>query len=46
MKMQKSVIFLEKDLKTNMLKIIHIVRLEIVVIMQGNIEVLHIAYVV
>ena len=46
MKMQKSVIFLEKDLKTNMLKKIHIVRLEIIVIIQGNIEVLHIAYVI
>ena len=46
MKMQKSVIFLEKDLKTNKLKIIHIVRLEIIVIIQGNIEVLHIAYVI
>ena len=46
MKMQKSVIFLEKDLKTNMLKIIQIVRLEIIVIIQGNIEVLHIAYVI
>ena len=35
--------FEDKHLKT---KIIHIVRLEIMVIMQGNIEVLHIAYVI
>ena len=35
--------FEDKLLKT---KIIHIVRLEIIVIMQGNIEVLHIAYVI
>ena len=46
MKMQKSVIFVKKRLKINMLKIKNIVKLEIIVIIQANIEVLHIAYVI
>ena len=45
MKMQKFVIFVKK-LKIKMLKIKTIVKLEIIVIMQGNIEVLQIAYVI
>ena len=43
--MQKSVIFVNKSLTINMLKIKNIIKLEIIVIIQGNIEVLHIAYV-
>ena len=39
-KMQKSVIFVKKNLKINMWKIKDIVKLEIIVITQGNIEVL------
>ena len=42
MKMQKCIIFVEKILKINMWKIKHVVKLEIIVIIQGNIEVLHI----
>ena len=44
MKMQKSVTCVKKNLKFNMLKIKNIVKLETVVIIQGNIEVLHITY--
>ena len=44
--MQKSVIFAKRNLKINILKIKNIVKLEIIVIVQGNIEMLHIAYVI
>ena len=40
----KSVIFVKKNLKTDIWKIKNIVKLEIIVIIQGNIEALHIAY--
>ena len=43
MKMQKSVMFAEKQLKINMLKTKNIVKLEIIIIIQGNVQVLHIA---
>ena len=46
MKMQKYVIFVKKSLKTNMLKIKNIGKLETVVIIQVNIGVLPIAYVI
>ena len=46
MKMQKSVIFVKKNLKINIWKLKNIVKLEIIVIMQENKEVLHIAYVI
>ena len=46
MKMQASVIFVNKDVKINMWKIKNIVKLEIIVVIQGSIEVLHISYVV
>ena len=46
MKMPKSVIFVKKNLKINMWKIKSIRDLEIVVIIYGNIEVLHIAYII
>ena len=46
MKMQKPVIFVKKNLKINFRKIRNIIKLEIIVIMQGNIEVLRIAYVI
>ena len=46
MKMQKSVIFLKKKLKINISKIKNKVNLEIIVIIQENIEVLCIAYVI
>ena len=46
MKMQKSVLFVKKNLKTNIGKINSITKLEIIVSIQENIEVLHIAYVV
>ena len=42
---KKSVIFVKKNLKINMWKIKNIVKLEIVAIIQGIIEVLCIAYV-
>ena len=45
-KMQKSVISVNKNLKINILKINNNVKLEIIVIIQGNIEMLHIAYVI
>ena len=44
-KMQKFVIFVKKNLKTNMLKLKNIVYLGTFAIIQGNIEVLNIAYV-
>ena len=46
MKMEKSVIFVKKNFKINILKVNNIVKLEIIVIIQGNIEVLRIAYVI
>ena len=45
-KMQKSVIFVKKNLEINMWKIKNIHKLEIIVIMQGNLEVFCIAYVI
>ena len=45
-KMQESVLFVKKSLKINMLKQSNIEKLEIVVIIQVNIEVLHISYVI
>ena len=45
MKMQ-NVVFVKKDFRINMQKINNIVTLEIIVIIQVNIEVLHIAYVI
>ena len=45
-KIQKSVIFVKKNLKINIWKIKNIAKLEIIVIMQGNIEVLRRAYVI
>ena len=44
--MQIFVTFVKKKLKTNMLKIKIIYKLGIIVIIQGNIEVLHMAYVI
>ena len=46
MKMQKYVIFVKKKLKINISNIKNIVKLKIIVIIQGNIEVPHIAYVI
>ena len=46
LKMQKSVIFVKKNLKINIWKIKNIVKLEIIVIIEENIEKLHIAYVI
>ena len=46
MKMQKIAIFVKKKLKVNICKIKHIIKLEIIVIIQGNIEVLHITNVI
>ena len=46
MKIQKSIIFMKKKLKINISKIKNIVKLEIIVIIQGNTEVLHITYVI
>ena len=45
-KIQKSVIFVKKNLKINIWKIKNIAKLEIIVIIQGNIEVLRRAYVI
>ena len=44
MKVQNLVIFVKKNLKMKMLKIKNIVKLETIVIIQVNIEVLIIAY--
>ena len=46
MKMQKSVIFVKKKLKINTWKIKNIAELDIIVIIEGNIEALHIPYVI
>ena len=46
MKIQKFVIFVKKNLKMNMLKTGNILKLQIIVIIQVNIEVLCIAYVI
>ena len=46
MKMQKFVIFANKNLKINMLKIKNVKKLETIVIVKVNIEVLRIAYVI
>ena len=46
MKMQKSVIIVKKSLKINMQKKKIIERLEIIAIIQVNIRVLHIAYII
>ena len=43
---EKTVIFVNKDLKINIWKIKNIIKLEIIVIIQGNIEVLRIVYVI
>ena len=45
MKMRKSVIFVKKNLETNISKIKNILKLEIVDVIKWNIEVLHITYV-
>ena len=45
MKIQKSTIFVKKILKMNMLKIKNIKKSEIIVIIQVNIEMLHVSYV-
>ena len=45
-KMQKSVIFVKKRFNVNMLEIKNIVKSEIIVITEVNIEALHIAYVI
>ena len=46
MKMQKSVILVNTNLKTNIWKVKNILQLQIIVIIWENIEVLHIAYVI
>ena len=46
MKMQKCVKLVGKNLKINMYKIENIVKLEIIFLIQGNIEVLRIAYLI
>ena len=46
MKMQKSVMFVNKNLKINIWKTKNILQLEIIVIIWENIEVMHIAYVI
>ena len=46
MKTQKSVIFFKKNLKINMLKTKNILKLEIIAIIQGNVEVLGISYII
>ena len=43
---KKIVIFVKKDLNIKMLKIKNIVKLGAIIIIQGNREVLHIAYVI
>ena len=43
---EKTVIFVNKNLKINIWKIKNIIKSEIIVIIQGNIEVLRIAYVI
>ena len=46
MKIQKSVISIKENLKISIGKIKNIVKLEIIVIIQENIEVLHITYII
>ena len=46
MKMKKSVLFVKKNLKTNIWKTNNVLNLEIIVIIEGYIEVLHITYVI
>ena len=46
MKMQKYAIFVRKSLKISMLKTKTIVKLEITVIIQVNIEIMHIVYMI
>ena len=46
MKMQKYVIFIKKILKINILKMKNLIKLEIIIIIHVNNEVLHIAYVI
>ena len=43
-KMQKSVIFVKKKPKKNMLKVKNIAKLEVIVIIPVNIDLLHVAY--
>ena len=43
---EKTVIFVNKNLKINIWKIKNIIKSEIIVIIQGNIEVLRIVYVI
>ena len=45
-KMQKYAIFLKKNLKLNMLMIKNSIKLRTILIIQGNIKLLHIAYVI
>ena len=44
MKMKKYVLFVNKNSKINIWKIKNILKLKIITITQGNIEVLHITY--
>ena len=44
--MRKFAMFVNKSLKTNMLKIKNLVKVERVVIMQANVEVLDIVYII
>ena len=46
MKIQKSAIFEEKSLKINLVRINNIIKIKVIVILQVNIEVLHLAYVI
>ena len=46
MKLQKSAIFVKKSLKVNVLKIKNTAKLGTIVIIQVNLELLHIAYVI
>ena len=46
MKMRKSVMFVNKNLKINIWKTKNILQLEIIVIIWENIEVMHIAFVI
>ena len=46
MKMQKYLISVKENLKVNMIKIENILKLRTTVIIQVNVEVLHIAYIV
>ena len=46
MKIQKHVTLVQKNVKINMLKIKNIEKLETIIIMQVNIKMLHVAYVI